>query len=122
MPSYQISGPNPNVIIPDAGPILAAVQTAANREALVVGKPNTPAYDYICRRWKINPSRTIMIGDRTNTDVKFGRDHGLRTMLVLSGCHQVEDILENQINEREDMIPDFYADCLGVLIPQRCKA
>uniref|UniRef100_A0AC34F7Y1 Phosphoglycolate phosphatase n=1 Tax=Panagrolaimus sp. ES5 TaxID=591445 RepID=A0AC34F7Y1_9BILA len=114
-------GPNPNVIIPDAGPILAAVQTAANREALVVGKPNTPAYDYICRRWKINPSKTIMIGDRTNTDVKFGRDHGLRTMLVLSGCHQVEDILENQINEREDMIPDFYADCLGALIPQRCK-
>jgi phosphoglycolate phosphatase len=115
-------GPNPSLIIPDAGPILAAVQTAANREALVVGKPNTPAFDYICRRWKINPSRTMMIGDRTNTDVKFGRDHGLRTMLVLSGCHQVDDILENQMNERDDMIPDFYAECLGALLPKRCHA
>jgi len=112
-------GPNPNTIIPDAGPLVAAVKTAAGREPMIVGKPNTPAFEYICRRWEIDPERTIMIGDRTNTDVKFGRDHGLRTMLVLSGCHQVEDIIENQLNERDDMVPDYYAECLGALLPSR---
>jgi phosphoglycolate phosphatase len=108
-------GPKKGIIIPDAGPIVAAVQTASNRTPLTVGKPQTPAFDYICRRWKINPSRTMMIGDRTNTDVKFGRDHGLKTMLVLSGCHQVDDIVENQLNERFDMVPNYYAKNLGSL-------
>lgn len=111
-------GPKAGVIIPDAGPLVAAVQVAASREPLVVGKPCTPAFDYICRRWKINPQRTMMIGDRTNTDVKFGRDHGLKTLLVLSGCHQVDDIVQNQLDERDDMVPDFYAKNLGSLVPQ----
>ncbi|CAD5232300.1 unnamed protein product [Bursaphelenchus xylophilus] len=112
-------GPNPNTIIPDAGPLVAAVKTASGRDPLVVGKPNTPAFEYIQRRWNVDPSRTMMIGDRTNTDVKFGRDHGLRTMLVLSGCHQVEDIQENFENQRLDMVPDFYAKNLGSLVPKR---
>uniref|UniRef100_A0AC34RGH8 Phosphoglycolate phosphatase n=1 Tax=Panagrolaimus sp. JU765 TaxID=591449 RepID=A0AC34RGH8_9BILA len=112
-------GPNPNTVIPDAGPLIAAVKTAAGREPLIVGKPNTPAFDYICRRWEIDPERTMMIGDRTNTDVKFGKDHGLKTMLVLSGCHQVEDIVENQMNDREDMVPNYYANSLGSLLPSR---
>jgi ribonucleotide monophosphatase NagD (HAD superfamily) len=59
----------------------------------------------------------MMIGDRTNTDVKFGRDHGLKTMLVLSGCHQVDDVVENQLQERSDMVPDYVAKNLGSLVP-----
>uniref|UniRef100_A0A1I8AGJ5 Phosphoglycolate phosphatase n=1 Tax=Steinernema glaseri TaxID=37863 RepID=A0A1I8AGJ5_9BILA len=110
-------GPDPNTVIPDAGPIVAAVKVASGREPVVVGKPNTPAFEYICRRWSINPQRTMMIGDRTNTDVKFGKDHGLKTCLVLSGCHQVDDIAENEENERHDMVPDYYAENLGSLVP-----
>lgn len=60
----------------------------------------------------------MMVGDRTNTDVKFGRDHGLKTMLVLSGCHQVDDIVENQLKGDESMVPDMYAKNLGSLVPQ----
>ncbi|CAD6193833.1 unnamed protein product [Caenorhabditis auriculariae] len=114
-------GPNPEVIIPDAGPLVAAVRCASGRDPLTVGKPNSPAFDYICRKWRIDPKRTMMVGDRTNTDVKFGRDHGLKTLLVLSGCHQIDDILENQMNDRDDMIPDYYAPCLGALLPSRAQ-
>lgn len=112
-------GPNPEVVIPDAGPIVAAIKCASGRDPLTVGKPCTPAFNYIKRKWNINPSRTMMIGDRTNTDVKFGRDHGMKTLLVLSGCHQIEDIIENQMNERDDMVPDYVAPCLGALVPER---
>ncbi|CAL2045331.1 unnamed protein product [Caenorhabditis brenneri] len=111
-------GPNPEVVIPDAGPIVAAIRCASGRDPLTVGKPCTPAFNYIKRKWNINPSRTMMIGDRTNTDVKFGRDHGMKTLLVLSGCHQIEDIIENQMNERDDMVPDYVAPCLGALVPE----
>uniref|UniRef100_A0A914I503 Uncharacterized protein n=1 Tax=Globodera rostochiensis TaxID=31243 RepID=A0A914I503_GLORO len=78
----------------------------------------TPAFDYICRRWTIDPRRTLMVGDRLNTDVKFGNDHGLRTMLVLSGCHGVDDILDSQMQGRDDLLPDFYANSLGSLMLQ----
>jgi len=132
-------GPNPETIIPDAGPLVAAVKTACGREPLTVGKPNTPAFDYICRRWgvdSIDPQRTLMVGDRVNTDVKFGRDHGLRTLLVLSGCHGVrriffelkkfnflklDDIEDGILQSREDLVPEFYADSLGALIPTKEK-
>ncbi|PIO77131.1 phosphoglycolate/pyridoxal phosphate phosphatase family protein [Teladorsagia circumcincta] len=109
-------GPNPDVVIPDAGPIVAAVRCASGREPLTVGKPNSPSFDYIRRRWNIEPERTMMVGDRTNTDVKFGRDHGLKTLLVLSGCHQLEDIMDNHKNDLPDMIPDYFATCLGALL------
>ena len=56
---------------------------------------------------------------RTNTDVKFGRDHGLKTLLVLSGCHSMEDVLENQSSGRDDMVPDYYAACLGAVCPKQ---
>ncbi|XGW05779.1 hypothetical protein V3C99_016270 [Haemonchus contortus] len=113
--------PDPNVIIPDAGPIVAAVRCASGREPLTIGKPNSPIFDFIRRRWNIDPERTMMIGDRTNTDVKFGRDHGMRTLLVLSGCHQIEDIMENHRNGLLDMVPDFIATCLGALLLPQTK-
>lgn len=115
-------GPNPNVVTPDAGPLVAAVRCASGREPITVGKPNTPAFDYIRRRWNIDPERTMMIGDRTNTDVKFGRDHGMKTLLVLSGCHQLEDIMDNRMNDRFDMVPDYFATCLGALVVPRGMA
>ncbi|PIO77129.1 phosphoglycolate/pyridoxal phosphate phosphatase family protein [Teladorsagia circumcincta] len=115
-------GPNSHVITPDAGPLVAAVRCASGREPVTVGKPNTPAFDYIRRRWNINPERTLMAGDRLNTDVKFGRDHGLKTLLVLSGCHQLEDITGNYRNGLLDMVPDYYVTCLGALLPPRDHA
>ncbi|EGT39760.1 hypothetical protein CAEBREN_29285, partial [Caenorhabditis brenneri] len=56
-------GPNPEVVIPDAGPIVAAIRCASGRDPLTVGKPCTSAFNYIKRKWNINPSRTMMIGD-----------------------------------------------------------
>ncbi|CAJ0961819.1 unnamed protein product, partial [Mesorhabditis belari] len=109
-------GPNPEVLIPDAGPIVAAIQCASGRKPLTVGKPYSPAFDYICRRWSIDETRTMMIGDRTNTDVLFGRKHGLKTCLVLSGCHQLKDVQENLSKGKLNMVPDFYANSLGSLL------
>ncbi|GMR45913.1 hypothetical protein PMAYCL1PPCAC_16108 [Pristionchus mayeri] len=108
-------GPNPNIVTPDAGPLVAAVRVASGRDPITVGKPNSPAFEYICRRWKIDTERTMMVGDRTNTDVQFGRDHSLKTLLVLSGCHQLEDVRENHELGKHNMVPDYFADSLGAL-------
>ncbi|CAJ0960999.1 unnamed protein product, partial [Mesorhabditis belari] len=109
---------DPSLVIPDAGPIVAAVKCASGREPITVGKPNSASFNYICRRWKINPSKTMMIGDRMNTDILFGRKHGMKTLLVLSGCHQLEDIRLAVHRSLPSLIPDLFSSSLGALLPK----
>ena len=63
----------------------------------------------------INPSRTIMIGDRMNTDVLFGKRNGCRTLLVLSGIETRSSLTkaEHSTNPADkEYVPDYYIDSL----------
>lgn len=39
----------------------------------------------IFAEYKIDPSKTVMIGDRLNTDIEFGLNGGIDTLCVLTG-------------------------------------
>ena len=48
-----------------------------------------PLFFWVCAvdcRHNFDPKRTIMIGDRHNTDIQFGKSGGLATLLVLNGA------------------------------------
>jgi len=73
-------------VIPGAGSIVAAIQTATTVAPVVVGKPEPGLFEHGLRRLGgLLPSQVAMIGDRLDTDVDGGKRAGLSTILVLSG-------------------------------------
>jgi 4-nitrophenyl phosphatase/phosphoglycolate phosphatase len=62
--------------------------------------------EYLESKYGVDRNRICMVGDRLDTDVLFGTNNGLKTLLVLSGVTSEEKLLspENTIT------PDFYSD------------
>ncbi|KAH6902007.1 phosphoglycolate phosphatase-like protein [Coprinopsis sp. MPI-PUGE-AT-0042] len=53
-----------------------------------------------------------MVGDRLNTDILFGKNGGLATLLVLTGITKLDDITGPTASP---IVPDFVTDALGDL-------
>ena len=92
-------GTNPDVTfpteigpLPGAGSYIAFLQTATGMEPLVIGKPNQAMFAEALRRLESSPADTVMIGDRLNTDIAGAHLSGMRSILLLSGISQKEDL------------------------------
>ena len=73
-------------VLPGAGTMIAAIQTATGVEPVVCGKPEPGLFEHGLRRLGgLSPNQVAMIGDRLDTDVVGGSRSGLRTILVLTG-------------------------------------
>jgi 4-nitrophenyl phosphatase/phosphoglycolate phosphatase len=91
------------------GSMVGAIKGCTGQEPTVVGKPSPLMIDYLEKKYGMDRSRICMVGDRLDTDVLFGTDNGLRSLLVLSGVTSEEKLLspENIIT------PDYYADTIN---------
>ncbi|XP_006270298.3 chronophin [Alligator mississippiensis] len=105
---------------PGTGSLTAAVETASGRKALVVGKPNTYMFDCIVERFGVDPSCTLMVGDRLETDILFGKNCGLATVLTLTGVSRLEEAQAYMASDSpaaKDLVPNYYVDSIADLIP-----
>ena len=66
--------------------------------------------DYIIEKFGIERSRICMVGDRLDTDVLFGSDNGLQTVLTLSGVTDEETLL----SEKNKIRPEYYVDSISM--------
>lgn len=104
-------------IVPGTGSIVRAVQTCAEREPIIMGKPNISICDSLIDN--IIPERTLMIGDRANTDILLGTNCGFQTLLVGTGVHKLHDVHKWRKSKDENdkkLIPDVYLPKLGDLL------
>jgi len=106
-----------DIIIPGAGIFVTAVEAVAGRDAVCLGKPCKHMLDCIkLVHPDIDFSRCLMIGDRLNTDILLGTQHGLKTLLVGTGINSIEDVRGYEESEKDRlMVPDYYLPCLGDL-------
>jgi 4-nitrophenyl phosphatase len=71
--------------IPGAGTIVRAVETCSGTAPVIVGKPNPYLTSLAIERAGVNPARTLVVGDRMDTDIASGEAAGAETLLVLTG-------------------------------------
>ncbi|KAJ7417152.1 phosphoglycolate phosphatase [Willisornis vidua] len=102
------------------GCLVKAVETAAQREAFIVGKPNRFMFDCVASEFEVDPARTIMVGDRLDTDILMGNSCGLTTLLTLTGVTALDEVrahLDSECPARRSLVPDYYVDSIADLLP-----
>lgn len=98
---------------PDIGAIIAFIHASTGRMPdLVVGKPNRDIVAAALRRTACKPCEMAMVGDRLYTDVLTGLNHGLVSILVMSG--ETTPAMAAQ----SDIKPDLRYERLFDMIPE----
>ena len=77
--------PQPDGLWPGTGALLAAVEVASDRKALIVGKPEPQLMLTALDRFEGDEGRTLVVGDRVDTDLAAAAAAELDAALVLSG-------------------------------------
>lgn len=92
--------------------IVGAIRGCTGRKPILVGKPAGLMIDYLMGKYQLQRHRVCMVGDRLDTDVLFGRDHGLRTVLTLSGVTTKEVLHDSNNTIHPQYIINSVADFL----------
>ncbi|KAI3438214.1 hypothetical protein D9Q98_000651 [Chlorella vulgaris] len=101
-------------MMPGTGCIVRAVETAAGREAVNVGKGGSWLLPFLCEQYDILPSQACIIGDRLDTDIALGRQGGLQTVLPLSGVTKPAQLLEAESAQLPHYVVDNLAALAGI--------
>ncbi|MFU8855129.1 HAD-IIA family hydrolase [Micromonospora sp. SL1-18] len=84
--------PSPRGPLPGNGSLVAVLRTALGRDPdVVVGKPEPALFATAARR--AGAGRTLVVGDRLDTDIEGARRAGLDSLLVLTGVSDVPELL-----------------------------
>ena len=105
--------PNSNALFPGAGSIVAPLAKMVGKDPIALGKPSQAMMDAIEGKFQFDRKRACMVGDRLNTDIKFGIEGKLGgTLAVQTGVNSKKDW------EVEDapVRPMYYVDKLGDLL------
>ena len=92
----------------DAGPFVRALEYAAGRTAVVLGKPDPAFYDSAVGDLDLEPGQVIMVGDDVRSDVEGAQRAGLTGVLVCTGKFSPSDLVG-------DVSPDAVIDSIADL-------
>lgn len=103
--------PQKNHILPGAGSMVESIAFSSGRRPAYCGKPNMNMLNSIISDGNLQREKCCMVGDRLNTDIKFGVEGKLGgTLLVLSGIETEERAME--ISD-EHPRPKYFVGKLG---------
>jgi HAD superfamily hydrolase (TIGR01458 family) len=74
----------------DAGPFVAALEYATDREAVLVGKPSREFFEMAVASTGLRPEQLAVVGDDVDSDIGGAHDAALRGILVRTGKFRQE--------------------------------
>lgn len=95
-------------MMPDTGAMIAFIKAATGREPIVIGKPHKPVVDVLAERLGVTNDKMIMVGDRLYTDMTMAIEHGMTSVLVMSG-ETTTEMLEKSALKVEYVFPSVKA-------------
>ncbi|EEH37740.1 4-nitrophenylphosphatase [Paracoccidioides lutzii Pb01] len=104
--------PNAGTLFPGAGTISAPlIRMLGGKAPVSLGKPSQAMMDAIEGKFKLKRQKACMVGDRLDTDIRFGIEGGLGgTLAVLTGVNNKEDFTTGSLR------PAAYVDGLKDLL------
>jgi 4-nitrophenyl phosphatase len=104
--------PSSGALFPGAGSIGIPLVNMSGKKPEVMGKPSQKMMQAIEGKFSLKKERTCMVGDRLDTDIRFGIEGGLGgTLVVLTGVSKKSEWEA----EGASVVPAFYVDKLGDL-------
>ena len=101
--------------LPGNGSLVKAIECCSQREAINVGKPSKILAELLSEEHGLDPARTLFVGDRLDTDIKFGRDGGMKSALVLTGCTTAKALMGLGVGTDEEPLPDIIFPHMGMM-------
>jgi 4-nitrophenyl phosphatase len=89
--------PTDRGILPGSGTMVATLQASTARTPIIAGKPERWMFDLALERMGLAVDQVASVGDRLDTDIAGGTRIGMKTILVLSGIAQREDLAESTV-------------------------
>ncbi|MFH1825034.1 MAG: phosphoglycolate/pyridoxal phosphate family phosphatase [Candidatus Firestonebacteria bacterium] len=96
--------PGRNKIFPGGGSIVACVESATGINSFVIGKPSSYMLKEILKRTGFSPKDTIIVGDRLDTDILFGKTLKTKTVLVLTGITKLNKLKDVKREHKPDYV------------------
>jgi HAD superfamily hydrolase (TIGR01450 family) len=101
---------------PDAAGIVAAIEATTGTKCVAnMGKPDTTMIETALAEIGVAAERTIMVGDRLETDVRMAVNAGMKSALVLTGDSKLTDL---EATNRA-FWPTFVLQGIGTLFPSK---
>jgi NagD protein len=84
--------------IPDTGAMIELIKTATGKSpSMIFGKPFQYMVDVVLDKTGFKKEEIAMVGDRLSTDIAFGLNNGILSVMVLTGEATMEDVENGNI-------------------------
>jgi len=105
-------------LCPDAGAIVAALEAATGKKVqAIAGKPHRWIVQLARQRFDVDCDEICVVGDRLQTDIRMGKEMGMRTVLPLTGATGREDLAGWRPDLQPDLVVEAVADLAGKYWP-----
>ena len=102
--------------LPGNGCIVKALEHGSRRTSINVGKPSPVLAQMIIKEHNLDPARTMFVGDRLDTDIKFGVDSGMISVLVMTGVTTAKKVMSLEgAGTLEEPLPQIIMPYMGLL-------